>query len=180
MGGSTLISEGFRRVSGAQQPFAARARSECRGGERRRWRVVNVHDVDAGQIARRDQRADPASVPFLRAVRAADPLPRPIEAPETGVAPLLASGIAKFRHAKPWNPLRRLALQLAQKPALAALEELQGVSGGFMESIPQTSFVVMSLTAAGLYEHAVVRRGVEFLLSTVQPDGGWPSRRPTS
>jgi squalene-hopene/tetraprenyl-beta-curcumene cyclase len=103
-----------------------------------------------------------------------------IEKPDAGVAPLLASGIAKYRHAKPWDPLRRLALGLAQKPALAALGELQGVSGGFMESIPQTSFVVMSLTAAGLHEHPVVRRGVEFLLSTVQPDGGWPSRRPTS
>lgn len=103
-----------------------------------------------------------------------------IEKPEAGVAPLLASGIAKYRHARPWDPLRRFALRLAQKPALAALEELQGVSGGFIESIPQTSFVVMCLTAAGLHEHPVVRRGVEFLLSTVQSSGGWPSRRPTS
>ena len=66
---------------------------------------------------------------------------------------------------------------LAQKPALAALEELQGISGGFRESITQTSFVVMSLAGAGLHEHAIVRRGVEFLLSTVNADGGWPSRR---
>lgn len=103
-----------------------------------------------------------------------------LQSPDVAAAPLLASGLAKFRHAPPLNPLRRLAMRMAHKPALAMLEELQGVSGGFMESIPQTSFVVMSLAAAGLQEHAVVRRGVEFLLSTVHGDGGWPSRRPTS
>jgi len=92
-------------------------------------------------------------------------------------APLLATGIARFRHAPPFNPLRRLGESLAQKPALAALGELQGVSGAFMESIPQTSFVVMSLAGAGLHEHPVVRRGVEFLLTTVNSDGGWPNRR---
>jgi squalene-hopene/tetraprenyl-beta-curcumene cyclase len=101
-------------------------------------------------------------------------------AQEAGAAPLLATGIAKFRHAKPLNPLRRLALGAAQKPALAALEALQGVSGGFMESIAQTSFVVMCLAGAGLHEHPVVRRGVAFLLSTVNGDGGWPTRRATS
>jgi squalene-hopene/tetraprenyl-beta-curcumene cyclase len=89
----------------------------------------------------------------------------------------LAAALAKFRHAPPVNPLRRAALRVAQTPALKVLEGLQGVSGGFAESIPQTSFVVMSLAAAGLQEHAVVRRGVEFLLTTVNSSGGWPSRR---
>ncbi|HYO25959.1 MAG TPA: prenyltransferase/squalene oxidase repeat-containing protein [Lacipirellulaceae bacterium] len=97
--------------------------------------------------------------------------------PDDPTAPLLATGIARFRHAPPFSPIRRFALRMAQKPALALLEELQGVSGAFMESIPQTSFVVMSLAGAGLHEHPVVRRGVEFLLSTVNADGGWPSRR---
>lgn len=97
--------------------------------------------------------------------------------PEAGAAPLLAAGIAQYRKAKSFNPLRRLAMRLAQKPGLAALEQLQGVNGGYMESIPQTSFVVMCLAGAGLHEHAIVRRGVEFLLSTVNCNGGWPSRR---
>jgi squalene-hopene/tetraprenyl-beta-curcumene cyclase len=103
------------------------------------------------------------------------------DAPSANVptAPLLAAGLAKSRHAPPWSPLRRLAQRAVQKPALAALEGLQGVSGGFAESVPQTSFVVLSLAGAGLHEHPVVRRGVQFLLSTVHPDGGWPSRRQT-
>jgi squalene-hopene/tetraprenyl-beta-curcumene cyclase len=106
-------------------------------------------------------------------VRGREPKPSPQE--PTG--PLLAAALAKFRHAPPMNPLRRLVVRMAQKPALKVLEGLQGVSGGFAESIPQTSFVVMSLAAAGLHEHAVVRRGVEFLLTTVNSSGGWPSRR---
>ncbi len=96
---------------------------------------------------------------------------------EDASAPLLAAGLAKFRHAAPLNPIRRLAQGFTQKPALALIEDLQGVGGSFMESIPQTSFVVMSLAGAGLHEHAVVRRGVEFLLTTVNSGGGWPSRR---
>jgi squalene-hopene/tetraprenyl-beta-curcumene cyclase len=103
-----------------------------------------------------------------------------LESPDEPLAPRLAAGIAKFRHAPPWDPLRRLATKAAQQPALAALEGLQGVSGGFMESIPQTGFVVMSLAGAGLQDHAVVRRGVEFLLSTVLADGGWPCKRPAA
>ena len=102
------------------------------------------------------------------------------ESPEEPTAPLLAAGLAKYRHAPPLNPLRRLALHMAQKPALTALEQLQGVGGAFSESITQTSFVVMSLAGAGMHEHAVVRRGVGFLLTTINSEGGWPSRRATA
>jgi hypothetical protein len=101
------------------------------------------------------------------------------ESPEAPTAPLLAAGLARFRYKPPRNPLRRLATRSAHKAALGTLEGLQGVSGGFRESIPQTSFVVMSLAGAGLQDHHVVRGGVEFLLSTVNADGGWPNRRPS-
>jgi hypothetical protein len=100
-----------------------------------------------------------------------------LQSADEPVAPLVAAGLARFRHAPPLNPVRRFATKFVQKPALAALEGLQGVSGGFMESIPQTGVVVLSLAGAGLHDHAVVRRGVEFLLSTVLSTGGWPSRR---
>jgi hypothetical protein len=99
------------------------------------------------------------------------------QSPDEPVAPLLAAGLARFRHAPPLNPVRRLATRFVQKPGLLAVEGLQGVSGGFMESIPQTGFVVLSLAGAGLHDHPIVRRGVEFLLSTVLSTGGWPSRR---
>ena len=41
---------------------------------------------------------------------------------------------------------------------------MQPPSGGFLEAVPLTSFVVMSLASTGRAEHAVVRRGVGFLL----------------
>ena len=52
---------------------------------------------------------------------------------------------------------------------------MQPASGGFLESAPLTSFVVMSLASSGRSDHPVVRKGVEFLLSAVRPDGSWPS-----
>ena len=102
------------------------------------------------------------------------------QSPDEPIAPLLAAGLARFRHAPPWNPLRRLATGAVQKSTLTTLEGLQGVSGGFMESIPQTGFDVLSLAGAGMHDHLVVRRGVEFLLSTVLSAGGWPTKRPAA
>ena len=51
---------------------------------------------------------------------------------------------------------------------------MQPPSGGFLEAVPLTSFVVMSLASTGRVDHPVVRRGVAFLLSTVREDGSWP------
>jgi len=43
-----------------------------------------------------------------------------------------------------------------------------------LEAIPLTSFVVMSLASIGKSDLAVVRRGVDFLIESVRPDGSWP------
>ena len=51
---------------------------------------------------------------------------------------------------------------------------MQPDSGGFLEATPLTSFVVMSLASIGQSDHPVVRKGVEFLLASVRPDGSWP------
>jgi len=97
-----------------------------------------------------------------------------------GVAPSFAStlygalGAARFHHAKPRNPVTRLARRAALRPALAALAEMQPPSGGFLASTVATSFVVMSLASIGLGDKQVARRGVEFLLATARPDGSWP------
>ena len=85
-----------------------------------------------------------------------------------------ALGTARVHHAPPRNPLKRLLRKAAVGPSLSLLDDKQPPSGGFLTSIPATSFVVMSLASAGLGDKAVVRRGVEFLLATVRPDGSWP------
>jgi squalene-hopene/tetraprenyl-beta-curcumene cyclase len=56
----------------------------------------------------------------------------------------------------------------------ALLERLQPANGGFLEAVPLTAFVVMSLAASGLASHDVVQRGVRFLTSVVRGDGSWP------
>jgi squalene-hopene/tetraprenyl-beta-curcumene cyclase len=54
------------------------------------------------------------------------------------------------------------------------LKSIQPGSGGFLEAAPLTSFVTMALVEAGEKDHAVARKGVEFLLDTVRADGSWP------
>jgi squalene-hopene/tetraprenyl-beta-curcumene cyclase len=84
--------------------------------------------------------------------------------------------IGQVRHVL--RPSRRSAARfvrtLARGRTLRLLGRIQPTSGGFLEATPLTSFVVMSLAAAGRADHAVVRRGVEFLVRSVRPDGSWP------
>jgi squalene-hopene/tetraprenyl-beta-curcumene cyclase len=87
---------------------------------------------------------------------------------------LVAIGQAIYHHRRPWNPVARAMRRLARTRSLKVVEKLQPESGGFLESTPVTSFVVMSLASIGLAEHKVVRRGVEFLLASVRGDGSWP------
>jgi squalene-hopene/tetraprenyl-beta-curcumene cyclase len=87
---------------------------------------------------------------------------------------LAAVGQLKFHHDPPRNPLTRMLRMAARKRSLTAIERMQPESGGFLESAPLTAFVVMSLASMGLAQHRVVRRGVEFLLSTVRSDASWP------
>jgi squalene-hopene/tetraprenyl-beta-curcumene cyclase len=57
---------------------------------------------------------------------------------------------------------------------LKLLTRIQPTSGGFLEATPLTSFVVMSLAAAGQADHPVVKRGVDFIAASVREDGSWP------
>jgi squalene-hopene/tetraprenyl-beta-curcumene cyclase len=61
------------------------------------------------------------------------------------------------------------------KPAvLKVLERIQPTSGGFLEAVPLTGFVVMALAASGLREHPVTIAGAEFLRNSERGDGSWP------
>lgn len=87
---------------------------------------------------------------------------------------LVAIGQARFFHRPPLNPITRFVRRLAVDRGLDALESMQPASGGYLEAVPLTSFVVMSLASTGRAEHKVTRRGVEFLLDLARPDGSWP------
>jgi squalene-hopene/tetraprenyl-beta-curcumene cyclase len=87
---------------------------------------------------------------------------------------LIAIGQVRHHHGFHWwNPLH-LIRELAREPTLKRLESLQPENGGFLEATPLTAFVTMSLAGMGLADHPVAKKGVEFLVSSVRPDGGWP------
>lgn len=87
---------------------------------------------------------------------------------------LIAIGQVRHHFAPPWNPLTRVLRNRAIEPSLRVLERIQPSNGGFLEATPLTSFVTMSLAATGRVEHPVVRKGVEFIVNSVRPDGSWP------
>ena len=87
---------------------------------------------------------------------------------------LVGIGQAKYFHRKPWNPLTRLIRSLTVKKSLQVLNRMQPASGGYLEAIPLTSFVAMSLISTGRADHGVTKNAVRFLLDTVRPDGSWP------
>jgi len=66
--------------------------------------------------------------------------------------------------------LRRLAV----RPAMRRLTAIQPPGGGFLEAVPLTAFVTMSLAACGREGHPVAGRCLEFLQASVRPDGSWP------
>ncbi|MDA1055912.1 MAG: squalene--hopene cyclase, partial [Planctomycetota bacterium] len=87
---------------------------------------------------------------------------------------LVAIGQARFFHAPPLNPLLRFVRKLCIEKSLEVLHGMQPASGGYLEAVPLTSFVVMSLAATGRADHPVARQGFDFLLSSMREDGSWP------
>jgi len=116
---------------------------------------------------------------------------------------LIAIGQAIYHHRKPRNPLTWAIRRLAVKRSRRVLERIQPSSGGFLEAIPLTSFVVMALASvrasgvalaprglpsaraldsprgadatplAGPAKN-VIDRGIAFIVNSVRPDGSWP------
>ncbi|MEX0611030.1 MAG: prenyltransferase/squalene oxidase repeat-containing protein, partial [Pirellulales bacterium] len=93
--------------------------------------------------------------------------------PRYATPALLAVGRAKFYHDPPRNPITRLLRRSMCTKSLAMLESLQSADHSFLASTPLTAFVVTSLASIGLQGHAVVQRGIEFLLSAVRGDASW-------
>ena len=87
---------------------------------------------------------------------------------------LIAIGQVRHRFRPTRNPLLRLIRSLAQRRSLELLHKIQPASGGYLEAVPLTSFVIMSLAASGQVGHPVVSRGLDFLAGTARSDGAWP------
>ncbi len=87
---------------------------------------------------------------------------------------LIAMGLVRHARLPSANPLVRLVRSAVTPTVLHRLETLQPAGGGFLEAVPLTAFVAMSLVAAGQREHPVVRDGLEFLRRNVRAEGCWP------
>jgi len=87
---------------------------------------------------------------------------------------LVAIGQAKYFHDRPGNPLIRSIRSRAIEPSRKVLEKMQPHSGGYLEAVPLTSFVLMSLASIGCQQHAVAKKAIQFILDSVLEDGSWP------
>jgi squalene-hopene/tetraprenyl-beta-curcumene cyclase len=87
---------------------------------------------------------------------------------------LVAIGQARYYHKPPLNPIARVVRAASVKKTLRVLKTIQPASGGYLEAIPLTSFVVMSLASMGKSDLPVVRRAVDFIIASARPDGSWP------
>jgi squalene-hopene/tetraprenyl-beta-curcumene cyclase len=85
---------------------------------------------------------------------------------------LISMGLVRHRRGPAIPGLSALRGRAAPK-ALAVLTGLQPDGGGFLEAVPLTSFVAMSLVAAGEPQHVVVSNALGFLRRSVRADGSW-------
>jgi len=94
---------------------------------------------------------------------------------------LIALGWARHRRTVSDRRLdvRRIRA-LCAPAALRRLERLQPDTGGFLEAVPLTAFIVLALTESGAAHHPVVPRALAFLRDLQRPEGAWPIDRDLS
>jgi squalene-hopene/tetraprenyl-beta-curcumene cyclase len=80
----------------------------------------------------------------------------------------------RSQYRKSLNPLRRFTERRVTEARFGAIANEQ-VMGGFGGSTLETSLVVMCVAASGQAHHAIVCRGVDYLLRSVRADGSWPA-----
>ncbi|MCE4565465.1 squalene--hopene cyclase [Maribellus sp. CM-23] len=86
---------------------------------------------------------------------------------------LVAVGIVIFKKKKS-NRFGRFVRRFSIPRAMRILHRMLPESGGFLEAVPLTAFVALSLINSGFADTEVVRKGVQFLKRTQREDGGWP------
>jgi squalene-hopene/tetraprenyl-beta-curcumene cyclase len=87
---------------------------------------------------------------------------------------LVAIGQAQFVHRPPSNPVMRWIRSMSVKPSLRVLTNMQPTSGGYLEAVPLTSFVLMSLASIGQANCRVSSESRKFIIDSVLADGSWP------
>src|SRR5205085_7435288 len=144
---------GLKRRYGRDKTFAAPILTNCALAEMIPWRQVPSLPFELAAVPQK----------FWNRVR--------MPVVSYAIPALVAIGQAKFHHRPTLNPITRLIRRRVAARTLKLVEQIQPVSGGFLEATPLTSFVVMSLASMNLANHPVVCQGVKFLLASARPDG---------
>ena len=84
---------------------------------------------------------------------------------------LISMGLVRHKHRPGRFPFVREKLT---PRVLKILQKIQPESGGYIEAMPLTGFVAMSLIRAGYADHPVTQSCLRFLENTVRDDGSWP------
>jgi len=87
---------------------------------------------------------------------------------------LVAIGLARFHHGPKSQSILSWLRRLIEEKSLSVVEKMQPSSGGFLEAVPLTAFVTMSLCSIGLPEHPIVQKAIRFLTALQRDDGSWP------
>ncbi|OGV43504.1 MAG: hypothetical protein A2X48_02265 [Lentisphaerae bacterium GWF2_49_21] len=86
---------------------------------------------------------------------------------------LIAMGMLRHRKAK-GNPLMRIIRNMVAGRSLEVLKSTLPSSGGFLEAVPLTGFVTMSLVAAGCKDESIIGACSGFLEKSFREDGSCP------
>ena len=146
----------LRRRYGRDKTFAVPILTNCALAGRVPWREVSPLPFELACVPQRLYR-------FLR-----------LRVVSYAIPALVGIGQARYFHKRPLNPLLGLVRAASVKRSLRVLQQMQPESGGYLEAVPLTSFVVMSLASTGRCDHPVTRLGTRFIVSSVRPDGSWP------
>lgn len=87
---------------------------------------------------------------------------------------LVAIGQAQFVHNPPSNFFVRWLRSASKARTSRVLERMQPESGGYLEAVPLTSFVLMSLASIGQSHCSVSSEARKFIIDSVLEDGSWP------
>lgn len=149
-------AEGIRRRYGKDKTFAVPILTNAAIAGLVDWKEVSPLPFEAACIPQRWYRF--AKLPVV----------------SYAVPALVAIGQAVFLNRPSANPLLRWIRRRSIAPSLRVLLNMQPASGGYLEAIPLTSFVAMSLAATGRADHPVTLAGIRFLHATFREEGTWP------
>jgi len=90
------------------------------------------------------------------------------------VPALIAIGLVRHKKKPTKIILMRIIRNMIENKVLRKLEKLQPDTGGFLEAVPLTAFVLMSLKGSGIIKNPVVEKGLNFLNKSIRNNGGYP------